>query len=341
MPHLNSPAASEVTSSGPSAVRERAMTLRERVLKILRIREGGVLLALVVLGLLLTLGTSKFLTPYNLGIVVRQIAFVATVAMGQTLVLLTGGIDLSVGSVAGLCSILGAMLMTATGADPYLCALVAVLLGGLLGAVNGVLVAYLGVNAFIATLASGEVFAGLILVITQGYPVTGIPERFGFLGRGTLAYLPVPAVIMIVAAVLLSFFLGRIPHGRNIYAVGGNESAARLAGINVGLVKVSVYALSGLFAALAGMMFVSRANAGQPTIGPSWLLPSITAAILGGTSLVGGEGTMLGTIIGATLMGVLANGIILMDISPYWERVIIGAVVITAVLVDLFREKRT
>jgi ribose transport system permease protein len=122
--------------------------------------------------------------------------------------------------------------------------------------------------------------------------------------------------------------------------VGGNEAAARLAGINVGLVKLSVYSLSGVFAALAGMMFVSRANAGQPTIGPSWLLPSVTAAILGGTSLVGGEGTMLGTIFGATLMGILANGIVLMDISPYWERVIIGAVVITAVLVDLFRVKK-
>jgi ribose transport system permease protein len=261
--------------------------------------------------------------------------------MGQTLVLLTGGIDLSVGSVAGLCSILGAMLMTSTHLDPYLCTLVAVAAGGLLGAVNGALVAYLGVNAFIATLASGEVFAGLVLVITRGYPVTGIPESFGFLGRGTFAFLPVPAVIMLLSAAILSFFLGRTPQGRNIYAVGGNEAAARLAGIDVRRVKVSVYALSGLFAALAGMLFVSRANAGQPTIGPSWLLPSVTAAILGGTSLVGGEGTMLGTIFGATLMGVLANGIVLMDISPYWERVIIGAVVIAAVLVDLLRVKRT
>lgn len=341
MPDLNSPAGPASTPAQRAGPSGQAASLGERLLRLVRFREGGVLLALVLLSLLLTLGTSKFLTPYNLGIVVRQIAFVATVAMGQTLVLLTGGIDLSVGSVAGLCSILGAMLMTSTPLEPYLCALLAVLLGGLLGAVNGVLVAYLRVNAFIATLAMGEVFAGLVLVVTKGYPVTGIPERFGFLGRGTLAFLPVPAVIMLLGAAVLSFFLARVPHGRNIYAVGGNEAAARLAGIHVGAVKVSVYALSGLLAALAGMMFVSRANAGQPTIGPSWLLPSVTAAILGGTSLVGGEGTMLGTIFGATLMGVLANGIVLMDISPYWERVIIGAVVITAVLVDLFRVKRT
>lgn len=313
---------------------------RERWLRLVRSREGSVLVALVVLGLLLTLGTPKFLSPYNLEIVVRQIAFVAIVAMGQTLVLLTGGVDLSVGSVAGLCGIVGAMLMTSTQLDPYLCALLAVFLGALLGSVNGVLVAYLRVNAFIATLAMGEVFAGLVLTITKGYPVTGIPESFGFLGRGTLAFLPVPAVVMLGGAAVLSFFLARVPHGRNIYAVGGNEAAARLAGIDVGAVKVSVYALSGLFAALAGTMFVSRANAGQPTIGPSWLLPSITAPILGGTSLLGGEGTILGTIIGATLMGVLANGIVLMDISPYWERVITGAAVIAAVLVDLLRAKR-
>jgi ribose transport system permease protein len=233
------------------------------------------------------------------------------------------------------------MLMVSTRIDPYLCAVIALLLGGFLGLLNGSLVSYLRVNPFIATLAMGEVYAGMILVITQGYPVTGVPESFGFLGRGVLVFLPVPAVILIVCAVILTFVLRRLPHGRNIYAVGGNESAARLAGINVSKVKTSVYVLSGFMAALAGMMFVSRANAGQPTIGPSWLLPSITAAILGGTSLTGGEGTMLGTIIGATLMGVLANGIVLMDISPYWERVIIGAVVIAAVLIDMLRVKRS
>jgi ribose transport system permease protein len=319
----------------------RAYSVLTVLRKAARFREGGVLLALVVLGVLLTVGTPKFLTPYNLGIVVRQIAFVATVALGQTLVLLTGGIDLSVGPVAGLSSILGAMLMVSTGLDPYLCAVLALFLGAFLGLITGSLVAYLRVNPFIATLAMGEVYAGMILVITQGYPVTGIPESFGFLGRGMIGFLPVPAVIMFASAVILTFVLQRLPHGRNIYAVGGNEPAARLAGINVNTVKVSVYVLSGFLAALAGIMFLSRANAGQPTIGPSWLLPSITAAILGGTSLSGGEGTMLGTIIGATLMGVLANGIVLMDISPYWERVIIGAVVIAAVLIDMLRVKRS
>jgi ribose transport system permease protein len=340
MPDLNVTPAQELPP-GEVAPRRRAVSTRSAWTRLVQFREGGVLLALIVLCLLLTIGTSKFLTPYNLGIVVRQIAFVAVVAMGQTLVLLTGGIDLSVGPMAGVCSIAGAMLMASTPLDPYLCLVIALLLGGFLGFLNGGLIAYLRMNPFIATLALGEIYAGLVLVITQGYPVTGIPESFGVLGRGMVGFVPVPAVIMVMGALVLTFVLTRLPHGRNIYAVGGNEAAARLAGIDVRAVKVSVYVLSGFFSALAGMMFVSRANAGQPTIGPGWLLPSITAAILGGTSLSGGEGTMLGTVIGATLMGVLANGIVLMDISPYWERVIIGGVVIAAVGIDLLREKRS
>lgn len=308
--------------------------------RMLRFREAGVLGALILVCAGLAVSTPNFLTAYNLEIVVRQVAFVGIVSLGQTLVLLTGGIDLSVGYIAALCSILGSMLMVNVGIDPYLCLTVGLVLGAGMGVINGTLIAYLKVNPFIATLAMGEVFAGLVLVITQGYPVNGIPESFAFLGQGKVFGIPVPAVIMVLVALILSWVLKATPHGRYIYAVGGNESAAHLAGINVKAVKVSVYALSGALAALAGLMFVSRASAGQPTIGPSWQLPSITAAILGGTSLVGGEGTVLGTIVGATLMGVLANGIVLMDVSTYWERVIIGGVVITAVLVDILRMKK-
>ncbi|MGA2547717.1 MAG: ABC transporter permease [Rectinemataceae bacterium] len=333
-PELGSPIArgSGKRPSGP---------LVELVFKALRSRESGVVGALVILCLVLTVATGKFMTPYNLGIVVRQIAFVGMVALGQTLVLLTGGIDLSVGYVAGLCSIIGSLLMVNTGINPYVCALIAMLLGAFLGFLNGALISYFRFNPFIATLAMGEVFAGMVLVITKGYPVTGIPASFSFLGQGMIASIPLPTILTVLVAVILSFMLKRTPHGRFIYAVGGNESAAHLAGISIKTVKISVYMLSGFMAAFAGLMFVSRANAGQPTIGPSWQLPSITAAILGGTSLVGGEGTMFGTIIGATLMGVLANGIVLMDISSYWERVIIGVVVIAAVLADTLRIKRS
>ena len=185
--------------------------------------------------------------------------------------------------------------------------------------------------------AASEVYGGLILVITKGYPVMGVPEKFRVLGRGMLGPVPVPVVIMLVLAVTMTYILRNTPFGRYVYALGGNESAARLVGIRVERIKVAVYAISGSLAALSGMIYVSRMNAGQPTIGEAWLMPSVTAAIIGGTSLSGGEGTILGTIIGAVLMGVLANGIVLLNVSSYWEKVIIGTVVVVAVIIDMVR----
>lgn len=302
-------------------------------------REGGILAALIVLCVALSIAAPKFLSSYNLGIVIRQVSFVAIVAMGQTMVLLTGGIDLSVGSVAGFTAILGANMMAHTPLNPYVACLAAVLIGLAIGALSGFFVAYVKINAFIVTLGMGEICAGLNLVITRGYPVLGVPTTFNFLGQGMIGPVPFPVVVMLILTVALTFILTSIPYGRAIYVIGDNENAARLAGIQVARVKMSVYAISGVLSALAGMIFVSRVNAGQPTVGPSWLMPSITAAIIGGTTLSGGEGTIIGSIIGAVFMGVLSNGIVLMDISAYWEKVIIGLVVIVAVLLDVLRKR--
>lgn len=302
-------------------------------------REGGILVALIVVCVALSIAAPKFLSSYNLGIVIRQVSFVAIVAMGQTLVLLTGGIDLSVGSVAGFTAILGANIMAHTPLNPYVACLGAVLIGLTIGALSGFFVAYVKINAFIVTLGMGEICAGLNLVITRGYPVLGVPTTFNFLGQGMIGPIPFPVVIMLILTVVLTFILTSIPYGRAIYVIGDNENAARLAGIQVARIKMSVYAISGVLASLAGMIFVSRVNAGQPTVGPSWLMPSITAAIIGGTTLSGGEGTVIGAIIGAVFMGVLSNGIVLLDISAYWERVIIGLVVIVAVLLDVVRKR--
>ena len=317
--------------------KEESLTLLR---KVLHFKESGILIALILLSVILSVATDKFLTPYNIGIVIRQVSFVAIVALGQTLVLLTGGIDLSVGNMAGLCSILGSLLMVSTKIDPYVCTIIAMLIGLILGTISGFLIARVGLNAFIATLAMGEVYAGLVLVITKGYPITGIPPKFRFLGQGMIGLVPVPVIIMLVITGILAYVLKFTPYGRHIYAIGGNELASRLVGIRVIRIKMSVYAISGMLSALAGIIFVSRMNAGQPTIGPSWLMPSVTAAIIGGTTLSGGEGTVLGTIIGAIFMGVLANGIVLLDISVYWERVIIGAVVVAAVIIDILRGRR-
>lgn len=302
-----------------------------------RIKESGIILAILLMGAFIATENANFLTPYNIQVVARQVSFIAVVAAGQTLVLLLGGIDLSVGAIAGLSAILGAMMMTGGGIDPFLAMALAVVFGFFCGLVNGVMIAGLGLNAFIVTLATGEVYAGAILVITKGYAITGIPKVFQVIGQGTLAGLPIPVAIMLVIYLVLGWVTRNTPFGRNVFAIGGNRDAARFSGLRVERVEALVYGLSGAAAALAGMMFVSRMNAGQPTIGASWLMPSITAAIIGGTSLSGGVGTMFGTLLGATFMAVLANGIVLMNVSSYWERVIIGFFVIVAVIVDLAR----
>lgn len=309
--------------------------------KRIHFRESGILVALIAICLALSIATPKFLTSYNIGIVIRQVSFVAIVAMGQTMVLLTGGIDLAVGSIAGLCSIIGAIIMTKTSIDPYIACIMAMALGLFIGSISGYFIAYVKMNAFIVTLAIGEICAGANLVITRGYPVTGVPPSFSLLGQGMLGLIPVPVIIMIILMVIFSYVLSLTPYGRNIYAIGGNQDASRLVGIQVARVKMSVYGISGMLAAFAGMIFVSRVQAGQPTVGPSWLMPSVTAAIISGTTLSGGEGTIVGAIIGAIFMGVLSNGIILLDISSYWEKVIIGSVVIVAVLLDALRKKKS
>ena len=307
---------------------------------IIKSKEGSIFMGLFALCFLLSIFTSTFLTTYNIGIVIRQVSFIAIVAIGQTLVLLTAGIDLSVGSIAGLTSIIGSLIMVHLNINPVFSLLFAIFLGMLFGSINGWFVAKLKLNAFIVTLAMGEVYAGLILVITRGYPVLNLPENFNVYGQGIVGNIPVPVIFMIIVAIMMNYILKRTPFGRNIYAIGGSMTAAKLVGIRVDRVIIRVYMLSGMFSALAGMLLTSRMNAGQPSIGSTWIMPSVTAAIIGGTSLSGGEGTIWGTLIGAIFMGVLANGIVLMDISAYWERVIIGLVVIMAVIIDIVRKTR-
>ena len=316
------------------------MVASKDILKIIKTKEFSIFIGLLSLCLLLSISTDTFLTSYNMGIVIRQVSFIAIVALGQTLVLLTGGIDLSVGAIAGLSSILGALLMTSVGLNPFLSTFLGVGFGFIFGLINGIFIAKLRLNAFIVTLAFGEAFYGLILVITRGYPVLNLPKSFTILGQGMVGAIPVPVIIMVILTAIMIFILHSTPFGRNIYAIGGNKEAASLVGIKVQNSVMLIYALSGMFAALAGLLLTSRMNAGQPTIGASWVMPSVTAAIIGGTSLSGGEGTIIGTVIGATFMGVLANGIVLLNISSYWERVIIGMVVILAIVIDLFRNRK-
>ena len=312
---------------------------RNKIITILKTKEGSIFLGLLFLCLILSFFTSTFLTIYNIGIVIRQVSFIAIVAIGQTLVLLTGGIDLSVGAIAGLSSILGSMMMSNAGISPLISVPAAITFGMIFGLINGLLIAKMRLNAFIVTLAIGEVLAGLILVITRGYPVLNLPKSFAVIGQGMLGIVPIPVLFMTAVVLVMNFILVSTPFGRNIYATGGSRIASNLAGIRVDNVILRVYMLSGMFAALSGILMTSRMNAGQPTIGATWVMPSVTAAIIGGTSLSGGEGTIWGTLIGAIFMGVLSNGIVLLNISSYWERVIIGVVVILAVGIDFLRSR--
>lgn len=300
---------------------------------------SGVLVALIVLIIVVSLYTDKFLTPFNGQVIARQVSYVGLVALGQTLVLLIGGIDLSVGAGAGLSAIFGAVMLTQAGVNPYAVIPLTMLFGMTLGLINGTIIAGLRLNPFIVTLATWEIFAGLTMVITEGYPITPLGEAFSVFGKGTVFGIPLPIVIYVAIGAILIWMLSQTRFGRNIFAVGGNREAATLAGIHVRRVELIVYGLAGMLASLAGILYASRLDAAQPSVGEGWLMGAITASILGGTSLRGGQGSIVGTMLGALLLVILANAIGLANVNAYWQRVIVGGVVLLAVLVDLFRRR--
>jgi ribose transport system permease protein len=299
---------------------------------------GAVLLVTILITVAVQIGTHNFYSAYNITTLIREVAFTIIVAFGQTLVLLLGGIDLSVASIAGISSMTVAMLLTSTSINHILCIVIALVIGLLLGAVNGVLICTLRLTPFIVTLATGGVYLGIIYVITKGNPIIGIPADVGAIGQGVLfGVLPYPTIIMIVIFVLLLVMLHYTSFGRHIYAIGGNEQAASIVGIRVKMTKLLVYSLSGLLASIAGVLMVLRLACSQVNIGQNWVMPSITAAILGGTSMSGGVGSIVGTIVGGLLMGVISFSITLTGISSYWENVVTGAVILVAVAVDAIR----
>ena len=211
--------------------------------------------------------------------------------------------------------------------------------GLLLGSLNGFFISVLKLNPFIVTLATWEIFAGMTLVVTKGYPVRPLGPAFTKYGQGGLFGIPGPVVLFLVLALIMVWVLRSTRFGRNLYAIGGNRDAAVLVGIPVMRTELIVYAMAGMFASLAGIMYASRVDAGQPSVGEGWLMKAITAAILGGTSLKGGQGTIVGTIFGTLLTAVLANGLSLMNVSAYWARVVVGTIVLLAVLGDLLRHR--
>ncbi|MEJ7138652.1 ABC transporter permease [Amphibiibacter pelophylacis] len=293
------------------------------------------LIALVLLCVALTGLSPDFMTVGNWLNVLRQVSVNALIACGMTLVILLGGIDLSVGAILGLSSIVVG-LMIQSGMDPMLATALGVLCGGLLGAFNGVLVTAGRVAPFIATLGTMTVLRGVSLVLSNGSPVTGLSSPFfDSLGGGYLfGVVPTPVLWLVLVFAVFIFVLRKTLLGRHIYACGGNEQAARLSGVRVTRVKIWVYTLSGVLSAWAGIVLTSRLGSAQPTAGSGYELDAIAAVVLGGTSLSGGRGWVIGTLIGALLIGVLNNGLNLLGVPAFYQQVIKGAVILLAVLAD-------
>ncbi|WP_414704948.1 ABC transporter permease [Pseudomonas sp.] len=286
----------------------------------------------------MSLANDNFLTASNLSNVLRQVSIIAIIAVGMTCAILTGGIDLSVGPVMALSGTLTAGLMVA-GFPMELAMLAGLAVGALFGAGNGVFVAYARMPPIIVTLATMGIARGLALLYTGGYPISGLPQEFAFLGRGEVLGLQVPILVMAVMYVLAYILLHKTPLGRYIYAIGGNEEAARLSGVRVSRYKLLVYTLSGLTAAVAGIVLSSRLMSGQPNAGVGFELDAIAAVVLGGTAIAGGRGAIVGTLVGAMMLGVLNNGLNLMGISPYIQNIIKGAIILLAIYISRSRDR--
>src|SRR5450755_947853 len=313
------------------------MSRRKSVVTFLR--RFSPLLGLAVMCIALSIASEHFLTVDNLINVFRQSAVNALLGLGQLAVIITAGIDLSVGSILGFCCVLAALMLKA-GVSPWLALPAALAAGTLLGLINGLLLTKLRLpHPFIPTLGMMNVARGLALVMSGGFAISELPASFRFWGAGTIAYIPVPILVVIFFCVLFHLLLTRTTPGRDIFAIGGNKQAALLSGIPVNLRLNTVYAASGFMSAVAGIVLAGRMNSGFPLAGVGAGLDAIAAVIIGGASFFGGVGTVSGTLVGALIIGVLRNGLNLLDVSAYWQTVVIGAVIVVAVWVDVLRQR--
>lgn len=299
------------------------------------IREMGPLIGLILLFLVIAVLNDSFVEPSNLRNLLRQVSINALISFGMTFVILTGGIDLSVGSILALSSALMASFIV-KGMNPEVAIFTAVIIGTFLGAVNGIVIAYGKVAPFIATLATMTIYRGLTLVYTNGNPISGLSDDpiFTGFGQGYMAGIPVPAVIMLITFFILFFILRKTPLGRQTYAVVGNEKVSYIAGIKINMVKIFAYAITGCLCAVAGAILTSRLNSAQPTAGLGYELDAIAAVVLGGTSLAGGKGRIVGSLIGALIIGTLNNGLNILNVSSFYQQVVKGIVILLAVLMD-------
>lgn len=298
------------------------------------ISQLGPLLALLILVVVISVLNPSFLSINNLLNLLRQVSINGLIAFGMTFVIMTGGIDLSVGSVLALSSAFTVSLMV-NGINQIFAIIIGLVSGAALGAINGALISKGKLAPFIATLATMTVYRGATLVFTDGNPITASnQEIFAFFGRGYIFGIPTPVVIYFICFVILYVVLHKTVFGRKTYSIGGNEKAALISGVNVDKMKIKIYAISGLMASLAGIIQASRLSSAQPTAGQSFEIDAIAAVVLGGTSMSGGRGRLVGTLIGALIIGTISNGLNLLGVSSFYQDIAKGLVIVLAMLAD-------
>lgn len=302
---------------------------------------GVVLLLMIIIA---SVASPYFLDIYNLQSLIRDLAFIGMIGIAQSLLLLIGELDLSVGKIASLCGILAGMMMVNYGFNPWLSLALALLLGLVFGCINGLIITKLRLNSMVATIGMQGVYGGINLVLTKGKAITGIPGDIYILGKGNLGPVPFPFVFCVAVLILIIFMVKKTKTGRYIYAIGNSREAAKILGIKVDKIRVMIYFIVGLISSLAGILYVARLGSSQSAIGENWPMNSIAASVIGGVSLTGGIGNPAGALIGAAIISIIQNMIVLFGVNVYWQSAVSGIVVVIAIsfssISEIMRERK-
>ena len=296
-----------------------------------------IFLVLVGMCIVLSIANSNFINPKNLASVARAMAYTAILSIGELMVILICGIDLSVGAVCGLSAVTTALMLSKFGWAVFPAIVLGLLMGILVGAINGGFIVALKLPPFIATMGTTQIINSVALLLTNGKPVLKLGDKFLFIGQGSILGLPVAVWILIVVAIIASLFLNKTVTGRKLYALGGGEEAARFSGVRVHLLKFITYIISGFCASMCGIILCARMGSAQGATGAGYEMDAIASCVIGGASMAGGEGNISGTIVGAAIMCVIRNALVMLKVSTYWQSMIIGFIIIAAVMIDQFR----
>ena len=306
-----------------------------------QIKDKAIWVVLIVLAIVFTAANPRFISPSNLLTLLRQVSMYGIASIGMTFVILLGDIDLSIGTIISFVNIICAHMMVNMGINPVVAVVISIIAATLIGVMNGFMVSTVGIPAIIATYATQTAFMGLALIICGGMPISGFSQGFAMIGQGYIGIIPIPVIIMIICFAIGSFILNKTYFGRYFYAVGGNVEAAKLSGIRVGRIKYLVFAISGFFAGLAGIVMLSRTASGNASAGADGFeFEVITCVVLGGVSITGGLGKMSGVVAGTFIIGALKNGMVLMNVNSYVQKIVMGVVLALAVGFDCMQNKK-